>query len=62
MLPEKKFQTQNCLEFDFTQLYHWKFCHNIAILAVAREVFSKVITVATKIWWAIEQIIASLYM
>ena len=31
-------------------------------MAVARRVFSKVITIATKILWAIEQIIASSYM
>ena len=31
-------------------------------MAVAKEVFSKVVTIATKILWAIEQIIASLYV
>ena len=31
-------------------------------MAVAKEVFSKVVTIATKILWAIEQIIASLYI
>ena len=59
---EKKFQLQSCSKFDFKQLCNWKFCQNIASLAVAKEVFSKVVTIATKILWAIEQIIVSLYM
>ena len=54
----QNFQLQSCLKFDFTQLHNWKFCR----LAVAREVFSKVVTIATKILQAIEQIIANLYI
>ena len=56
----QNFQLQSCLKFRFKQVRNRKFCQNIASLAVAKEVFSKVVTIATKILWAIEQIIASL--
>ena len=51
----KHFQLQSCSEFDFEQL-----CQYIASLAVARGVPLQVITIATKIAGAIDQIIASL--
>ena len=59
---EKNFQLQSCPEFDFEQLYNWKFYQNIASLAVARGVQTQVVTIATKILWAINQITASSYI
>ena len=59
---KQNFQLQDCLKLNFKQFCNCKFCPNIASLAVAKEVFSKVVTIATKILWAIKQIIASLHV
>ena len=58
----KKFQLQSCPEFYFVQLYNRKFCQNIASLAVARGVVTQLVTIATKMLWAIDQIIVSSYI
>ena len=62
LLIEKNVRLQSCSKFNSKQLCNQKFCQNIASLAVAMEVFSKVVTIATKILWAIDEITANLYM
>ena len=62
MLLEKKFQLQSCSEFDYKQLCNWKYGQNIASLAVAREVWLQLVTIATKLIRLTDQIIASLYL